>query len=130
VEIVRCLGHKAAMKLDPAGADRREALFGGQGAVLVWDLMRGQALEPFSAVLGCELEPGASVGPHVQQRDPEIVICLEGRGTAKVNGQAHALEPGAVVALPHGSTLALANEEPAAPLRYLIIKAQLAAKHG
>jgi quercetin dioxygenase-like cupin family protein len=112
------------MKLDPGAADRRAALFGGKGAVLVWDLLGAARLPPFSAALACELEPGGSVGAHVQQRDPEIVICIEGRGVAEVDGEPQALAPGALVALPHGSTLALRNEDEREPLRYLIIKAQ------
>jgi quercetin dioxygenase-like cupin family protein len=90
--------------LSSAEADRREGLFGGEGAVLVWDLLRGAGAEPFSAVLACELEPGGRVGRHVQQRDPEIVIGLEGEGTAEVDG------------------LAIRNRSREAPLRYLIVK--------
>lgn len=108
--------------LSSAEADRREGLFGGEGAVLVWDLLRGAGAEPFSAVLACELEPGGRVGRHVQQRDPEIVIGLEGEGTAEVDGEPWALVPGAVVHLPHGRGLAIRNRSREAPLRYLIVK--------
>ena len=110
--------------LNKANADKREQLFGGQGAVFVWDLLPGP-LEPFSAVLACELEPGGSVGKHSQQRDPEIVICIEGDGVAEVSGTEHLLRPGAAVQLPYGETLALRNNSAERPLRYLIIKAQL-----
>lgn len=90
----------------------------------MWDLLP-DPLEPFSAVLACELEPGASVGKHSQQRDPEIVICIEGDGTAVVSGTEHRLHPGATVALPYGETLALRNNATDRPLRYLIIKAHV-----
>ncbi len=103
-------------------ADRRTALFGGRGAVRVWDLLGGRAAEPFSAVLACELEPGGSVGAHVQQRDPEIVVCVAGDGVAEVDGAPHPLGPGAVVHLPFGKTLAIANRSAAEPLFYFIIK--------
>lgn len=111
--------------LDKRRADRREGLFGGTGAVYVWDIMPGPP-EPFSAVLACELEPGGSVGTHSQQRDPEIVICTAGRGVAVVGGVEHALSPGAAVPLPFGETLALRNSSTTEPLLYLIIKAELA----
>jgi quercetin dioxygenase-like cupin family protein len=107
-------------------ADRRTGLFGGTGTVLVWDLLGGAPAEPFSAVLACELEPGASVGTHVQQRDPEIVLCLAGEGTAIVGGEAYELGPGAAVYLPFGTSLALRNRSDGAPLFYLIIKARQA----
>ncbi len=106
-------------------ADRRVGLFGGRGDVLVWDLLAGAAAAPpFAALLACELQPGASVGAHVQQRDAEMVVCLAGRGTAEVDGAACALVPGAAVYLPFGSTLALRNDSPAEPLFYLIVKAR------
>jgi quercetin dioxygenase-like cupin family protein len=112
------------LPLDDARADRRVGLFGGVGAVRVWDLLGGAAAEPFSAVLACELEPGATVGAHVQQRDPEIVLCLAGQGAALVDGVVHELVPGAVVHLPFGKTLALENVSPVEPLFYLIIKSR------
>jgi quercetin dioxygenase-like cupin family protein len=105
-------------------ADRRRALFGGTGDVLVWDMLGPAAAPPFSAVLACELQPGASVGTHTQQRDPEIVLCLTGRGAAEVDGAACELSPGVAVYLPFGSTLALRNDSPDEPLFYLIIKAE------
>jgi quercetin dioxygenase-like cupin family protein len=100
----------------------REDLFGGKGAVKIWDLLRQSKIEPFVVALACELDPGGSVGPHVQQEFPEIVICTGGQGTATVNGQAHELVPGALVPLQHGQTLALENASSSEPLRYLIIK--------
>ncbi|HVY25408.1 MAG TPA: cupin domain-containing protein [Polyangiaceae bacterium] len=102
--------------------DRRDALFGGQGTVRVWALLAAPAL-PFTAVLACELEPGASVGVHVQQEYPELVICISGRGHVAVGGVASEFCAGKVVELPHGQTLAIDNRASAEPLRYLIIKA-------
>jgi quercetin dioxygenase-like cupin family protein len=103
--------------------ERREALFGGRGAVRVWDLSTGAPPPPFTVVLACELEPGGSVGPHVQQEDEELVIVLEGHGAAYVDRQQLLLEPGSVVGLPLGRSLSLENASPTAPLRYLIVKA-------
>jgi quercetin dioxygenase-like cupin family protein len=111
------------LPLDDGDGDRRTTLFGGRGSVLVWDLLRGRTADPFSAVLACELEPRGSVGAHVQQRDPEIVLCLAGRGVAEVDGAPHPLAPGALVHLPLGKTLALRNESDE-PLFYLIVKAE------
>ena len=101
---------------------RRQNLFGGQGEVLVWDLIAKRSLPPFSAVLSCELEAGGSVGVHVQQAAHEIVVVTEGEGTAAVDGVAQSLLPGTVVWLPFGKQLALKNDSESAPLRYLIIK--------
>jgi quercetin dioxygenase-like cupin family protein len=111
------------VKLDETQADARTALFGGKGTVRVWDLLRGRSAEPFAAVLACSLDPGGSVGPHVQQAFPEIVVCLDGEGTALVDGAGHPMHPGSVVHLPFGSTLSIENRSESAPLRYLIVKA-------
>jgi quercetin dioxygenase-like cupin family protein len=101
--------------------DCREALFGGHGRVRVWALLASPAL-PFTAVLACELEPHGSVGAHVQQQYPELVICLSGRGHVAVNGVDADFSAGKVVELPHGQTLAIDNGASEEPLRYLIIK--------
>jgi quercetin dioxygenase-like cupin family protein len=105
-------------------ADRREALFGGKGAVTVWNLLGRTPAPPFTAVLSCELDPGGSVGRHRQEHFPEIVLGVEGDGRAIVDGAAQLLVPGAVVYLPLGATLEIANLREDEPLRYLIIKAQ------
>jgi quercetin dioxygenase-like cupin family protein len=110
--------------------DRREALFGGTGEVLVWDLMERPVLRPFTAVLACELAPGGRVGTHVQEHYAEIVVVTEGEGTAELDGVACPITMGAVLALPLGSTLSLANRSSAQPLRYLIIKAEPAKDDG
>lgn len=107
---------------DDAPRAIRHDLFGGRGAVEVVDLLGAVALEPFRAVLACTLAPGGSVGRHVQEAYPEIVVGLEGAGTATVDGTPHRLGPGDVVALPLGAVLAIDNLG-AAPLRYLIVKA-------
>lgn len=113
----------AWLGLSDGACDRREALFGGAGAVRVWELLPDEATDPFAAALACELDPAGSVGVHVQTDAAEIVVCLEGHGTATVDGAARALRPGAVVYLPLGGRLALRNDARDAPLRYLIIKA-------
>ncbi len=112
-----------AMKPQGTQPHRRQDLFGGQGEVLVWNLIGGRSLPPFSAVLACELEAGGSVGVHVQQAAHEIVIVTEGQGTAQVDGETQALMPGSVVWLPFGKRLALQSAD-TGPLRYLIVKVQ------
>lgn len=104
--------------------DRRERLFGGSGAVLVWNLCDGSPQPPFAAILACELEGGGSVGTHVQHEFPEVVIVMEGQGVARVAGAPVSLQPGVVVQIPLGHTLALENESSRQPLRYLIVKAR------
>jgi quercetin dioxygenase-like cupin family protein len=104
--------------------DRREALFGGAGEVLVWNLMGGADLPPFTAVLACELAPGGRVGTHRQEHYPEIVVVTGGEGTAELDGEACPIGLGTVIALPLGSTLALTNGSAEQPLRYLIVKAR------
>lgn len=103
--------------------DTRHELFGGKGSVRVWALTPAPAL-PFTAVLACELEAGGSVGPHVQDQFPEIVVGVSGRGSTSVNGLAVAFMAGSVVELARGQVLSIVNESAWEPLRYLIIKAQ------
>ena len=112
------------MLIANGNGDRRAALFGGKGVVTVWNLLGRTQAPPFTAVLSCELDPGGSVGKHHQEHFPEIVLGLEGDGRATVNGTAQKLVPGALVYLPLGATLEIANLDEQAPLRYLIIKAQ------
>jgi quercetin dioxygenase-like cupin family protein len=112
------------MSVHRGGTDVRTALFGGTGSVRVSDLLGPRVTPPFSAVLFCELDPGGSVGAHQQQRDPELVLGLEGKGEASVQGSAASLEPGSVVYVPFGATLSLRNLSTSESLRYLIIKAQ------
>jgi hypothetical protein len=104
--------------------DRRKDLFGGRGEVRVWSLMDG-ALPPFDCVLGCELDPGGSVGVHVQDRCSEVVIVTEGHGEARVGAGTIALTPGTVVRLPLGEKLALSNGSEVDVMRYLIVKVAL-----
>lgn len=103
---------------------KQHELFGGEGTTLVWNLLGELSASPFSAVLSCELPPMGSVGKHVQQRDPEIVVGLSGHGEAEVDEQAHSLGPGCVVYLAHGQTLSIRNLSKTDPLCYLIIKAR------
>jgi hypothetical protein len=102
--------------------DCRPRLFGGKGEVRVWSLLDAPLL-PFRAVLACELSPAASVGVHVQEQCPELVIGVSGVGSVAVNGVASRFGPGTVVELPLGHTLALENDSDHEPLRYFIIKA-------
>ena len=111
------------MKLHKGEPRVRVNLFGGRGSVSVWSLLEHQAA-PFTAVLSCELAPGGSVGRHLQEQYPEIVVGLAGHGEARVAGTRHSLDPGDVVHLPLGATLELANLSDEAVLAYLIIKAR------
>ena len=98
-------------------------LFGGVGEVRVLSLLQG-ASEPFTAVLSCELAPGASVGAHKQQDFPETVIGVAGEGEARVNGAVHPLDAFHAVYLPLGAALEIVNRSEREPLRYLIVKAR------
>ena len=114
------------MKITSKGApDLRENMFGGVGTVKVWNLMLRKS-PPFTAALGCELDPGGHVGRHRQQEFPEIVIGVEGLGEAIVGKQQYGLRPGDVVYLPLGETLEIINHSETEPLQYLIIKASQA----
>jgi quercetin dioxygenase-like cupin family protein len=104
--------------------DRRERLFGGRGSVLVWNLCEAGPAPPFGAILSCELERGATVGAHLQQEFAEVLIVVEGEGLAHLEGSPVSLQPGVVVQIPLGRTLALENGSPEHPLRYLIVKAK------
>lgn len=111
------------MRPDDLTPFERSDLFGGTGRVQVWNLMGRDPMPPFTAALWCELDPGARVGRHRQQDSSELVIVLQGEGTAEVEGLTIALRPGKAVHLPFGRHLALANGSGTEPLRYLIIKA-------
>jgi len=91
--------------------------------VRVWDLAPVPA-SPFAAILACELEPGGSVGTHLQEHFAEIVIGVEGVGSVLVNDTPAELRSGTVVELPLGHTLSIRNESGDEPLRYLIVKAR------
>jgi quercetin dioxygenase-like cupin family protein len=108
--------------LDPSLADVRRELFGGVGAVRVWDL--GATTPPFTAVLFCELDPGGRVGEHVQKEDTEVVVVVSGEAVLYVDGRARGCVPGDAVALPLGSKLSIDNASPTAPVRYVIVKAR------
>lgn len=109
---------------DRETAFRQEDLFGGTGVVWVWDLAGGDpGLPPFQAVLACELEPGALVGPHVQLGLAELVVSLSGLGGVSVEGDTFMhMQPGQVLRLIPGQMLSLHNPSDA-PWRYLILKA-------
>ena len=107
----------------PYPNDTRAQLFGGQGTVRVWDLLAGRPLAPFSAALACALEAGGSVGPHVQQHDPELVLCAQGDGEILVDGHARPFTPGEIALLPQGCSLEIRNRANHQPLRYFIVKA-------
>jgi quercetin dioxygenase-like cupin family protein len=104
-------------------ASVRSNLFGGTGDVRVCSLLDGDAA-PFTAVLWCELTPGGSVGRHVQEEFPEIIIGLDGDGAATVDGALRSLGPGEVVHLPLGAVLSIENRSPERALTYLIVKAR------
>ena len=89
----------------------------------MWNLLAGPA-EPFTALLSCELSGGGSVGRHVQEHFPEVVVGAGGKGEASVDGRACPLGPGDVVHVPLGAVLAIVNQDAEAPLHYLIIKAR------
>lgn len=101
--------------------DRREALFGGSGFVLV-ESLSGQLCAPFTVALNCELSPHGEVGEHVQANEDELCIVLAGDGIMRVNGVSRPVRAGSVVGLPLGQRLAISNTADA-PLRYLIVKA-------
>ena len=98
--------------------------------MLVWDLLGRAELSPFTAVLACELSPGGRVGVHRQELYPEIVVVIEGAGSAELDGAKVPVAVGTLLALPLGSTLSLTNESTSVPLRYLIIKAEAAKGAG
>lgn len=101
--------------------ERREALFGGDGFVLVESLV-GNVCAPFTVALHCELSPRGHVGEHVQTSEDELCIVLAGEGAMHVNGVARPVRAGNVVGLLRGQRLAISNTTDA-PLRYLIVKA-------
>ena len=111
------------MALNPSDAQPRTALFGGEGTVTTWSrLPRGA--HPFSAAIWCELTPSGRVGAHRQQRDPEILLSIEGEGEVLVGGAAHRFTRGDVVFVPAGEVLEIRNLSQTDTLVYTIIKAE------
>lgn len=109
--------------LKPVADDVRTGLFGGTGTVSVWNLLGRQRAAPFTAALACELSPAADVGRHVQQRDAELLIGLEGTGLVTIAGATKTFGAGVVHHIAFGTSLAIRNTSGTAPLRYLIVKA-------
>jgi quercetin dioxygenase-like cupin family protein len=105
-------------------SDIRHALFGGVGRVAVRDLTGARDVPPFSAVLSCVLDAGATVGRHRQTDAHEIVVCLAGHGVFIVDGDAIEARPGVVAHVRCGSVLAIENVSSENTLDYLIVKAQ------
>jgi mannose-6-phosphate isomerase-like protein (cupin superfamily) len=60
----------------------------------------------------------------LQQEFAEVLIVVEGEGVARVAGSSIAMQPGVVLEIALGQTLALENASPERPLRYLIVKAK------
>jgi len=111
------------MGLDRDDKDTRANLFGGTGAVQIWNCLPSTPSAPFTAALWCELEPGGHVGRHRQTTYAEVVLCVAGQGRAIISDHTHLLTRGTLVHLPLGSTLSLHNDSEEAPLEYVIIKA-------
>lgn len=111
------------MALNPADSQARTQLFGGEGTVTTWSRLPASAA-PFSAAIWCELSPGGRVGAHRQQRDPEILLAIEGQGEVDVGRTAHSFTRGDVVYVPAGEVLQIRNLRSDAPMVYTIIKAE------
>ena len=104
-------------------AETREHLFGGVGAVRIWNCLPPNSTDPFKAALWCELDPGGSVGRHRQTAYPEVILCVGGAGRAVIGDTTHVLVRGTLVHLPLGTSLSLHNDREDASLEYVIIKA-------
>jgi quercetin dioxygenase-like cupin family protein len=111
-------------KLSDDRATIRKDLFGGNGAVQIWNCLSSNSTNPFKAALWCALEPGGFVGRHRQVEFPEVVLCVGGTGRAMVDDNPQPLEKGVLVYLPLGSTLSIHNESDKLSLEYVIIKVQ------
>ena len=110
------------MKLNKEQCFRQQNLFGGQGQVLVWDLLKGESAGQIKSVLGCTLEAGGSVGSHRQADTDEVMIIHSGQGTASVGETEYTLQAGTVIHLPLGQYLKLENSSGDEELHYYIIK--------
>ena len=111
------------MGLDRDDQQTRSNLFGGTGAVQIWNCLPSASCHPFTAALWCELEPGGHVGRHRQTTYPEVILCVGGTGRAIISDQTHPMVRGTLVHLPLGANLSLHNDSAETPLEYVIIKA-------
>jgi len=99
-------------------------LFGGQGTVEIDSLLIDKG-QPFSAVLWCSLEVGGSIGKYCQQRDPEIILCISGKGEICIDSQVHSMTAKSLVYMPFGSVMSLLNTSETEPFVYVIVKAEV-----
>ena len=60
-----------------------------------------------------ELEPGASIGMHLNETNSEIIYILEGKGVVKVEGGEEAVEAGNCHYCPKGHSHSLVNNSDA-----------------
>ena len=97
-------------------------LFGGSGRVEVVDVLAGRPAGNLQQLLRCTLDPGGSVGLHKQEQLDAVFYCLQGQGTARLNGESRPFGPDDVVHLPRDATLSLRNDSNSEPLRYVIVK--------
>lgn len=102
----------------------RQDLFKGQGKVHVHHLGGAHDISPFTAVLACELDPQATVGAHLQPHYDELIMVINGIGTASINKQDYSLTAGTVLYLKQGSILAIHNHHAEERLCYWIVKAK------
>ena len=111
------------MNLDPQNAQIRTQLFGGKGSVATWDCLSNVTAGPFTAALWCTLEPGGSIGSHHQQRDAEVVLCIDGDGDISVGSTTQRFQRGELAYVPVGESLSIRNRCDQKGLHYVIIKA-------
>ncbi len=60
-------------------------------------------------IIWCRLEPGASIGNHIQQGSNDINYILSGEGIAKCDGNEEHLVPGICHICPCGSEHSIIN---------------------
>jgi quercetin dioxygenase-like cupin family protein len=85
------------VSIDTADLDLR----GASGAL--WSLPHGGDLDA-NVVL---LQPGASVGAHVNSEVDVLIIGITGTGQVHVNGETHRLGPGVLLHVAKGTTRAV-----------------------
>ena len=68
-----------------------------------------------------EVAPGAHVRRHAHEVNEELILVLDGHGTAELDGNEHVMQPGSILHLVPGSPHSFHNGHEREPLRFYFV---------